>query len=105
MQMRPLGLLFLTRTSPPAKLLFQETERLFDLLSVGIMRFHFTRCEREIVRPPVAAAVFDHQDRMCDASSFSLGVSIAMGPRSPERVLTELAVTLEPHHILPPPAL
>src|SRR5215210_4359522 len=103
--MRPLGLLFLTRTAAPTELLFQETERLFNLLSVGIRRVNFTRCEREIIRPPVAAAVCDHQDRMAAASYFSLGVSIAMGPGRPERLLTELAVTFESHHISPPPPL
>ena len=40
--MRPLRLVFLARTTPPAKLLLEQTERLFDLLAVGVMRFDFT---------------------------------------------------------------
>jgi site-specific DNA recombinase len=76
-----------------------------NLLAVGVMSFDITRCECQIVRPPGAAAVFDHQDRMGDAAEFSLRVSIALGPRRPERMVTNLSVTLEAHHIVPPPAV
>ena len=99
MQMGPLRLLFLARTSAPAQFLFEETERFFDLLTVRVMGFDCPRGECQIVRPPVAAAVFDHHDRMGHAASFSPRMPVAMRPRSPEGVLTKLAVTLEPHHI------
>ena len=54
--MGPLCLLILTRTAAPAKFLFQPTKGFFNLLSVCVVGFDFTRCERQIVRPPVAAA-------------------------------------------------
>src|SRR5215216_1612678 len=103
--MCPLRLLFLARAAAPAKLLLEQPKGLFNLLAVGVMSFDITRCECQLVRPPVAAAVFDHQDRMGDAAEFSLRVSIAMGPRRPERMVTKLSVTLEAHHIVPPPAV
>jgi hypothetical protein len=60
------------------------------------MHFNFTRYEHQSIRSPVATAVFDHQDRMPDASYFSPCMSIAMGPRSTERLLTQLAVIPQP---------
>jgi len=62
--MGPLRLLFLTRTIPPAEFLFKQTEGLFNLLSLHVMRFDYTRSEGQIVRAPVAAPVFDYQHRM-----------------------------------------
>jgi hypothetical protein len=35
-------------------------------LPMGVMRFDFTNGEAQVVRSPVPAAVFDHQDRMGD---------------------------------------
>ena len=35
-----------------------------NLLAVGVMRFDFTYSEGQVVRSPVAAAVFDHQHWM-----------------------------------------
>ena len=103
--MRPLGLLFLTRTAPPAKLLFQETERLFNLLAMGIMGFDFTDRESEVGCSPVPAPVFDDHHWRCDPSEFALRVAIAMGPDGPQDLLTKLAVPLEPPHIAPPPPI
>ena len=59
--MRPWGLLFVTRATAPTELLLKETEGFFNVLSVGVMLFDFTRCERQIIRSPVAAPVFDDQ--------------------------------------------
>jgi hypothetical protein len=62
--MRPLGLLFLGGTSAPVPRLLQPTKALFALLSAGVGGFDFTGREGQDVRPPVAAAVFDHQPRL-----------------------------------------
>ena len=51
-QMRPLGWLFLTQTAAPAKLLLKHTERLYDLLAVGVLCFNFTRRARVGRRAP-----------------------------------------------------
>jgi hypothetical protein len=69
------------------------------------MSFDLTRWEGQIVRPPVAAAVFDPHDRRGDAAEVSLRMPIAMGPRRPERMGTNLAVPLESPHLVPPPAV
>lgn len=69
------------------------------------MGFDFPGRKRQDLRPLVAAAVFDHQYRMCDPSQFALGVSIVMGPRRPQRATIYLAVTLEPPHLLPSPSV
>src|SRR5215204_5694556 len=103
--MCPLRLLFSTRTAPPAKLLLEQPKGLFDLLPVGVIGFGFTWCERQIVRSPVTAAVFDHQHWMFYTPQFSPRVPIAMRPGRPKGVVTKLAVTLEAHHIRPSPAI
>ena len=66
--MRPLGLLFVTRATAPTELLLKETEGFFNVLSVGVMLFDFTRCERQIIRSPVAAPVFDDQDQTLESA-------------------------------------
>ena len=66
--MRPLGLLFVTRATAPTELLLKEMEGFFNVLSVGVMLFDFTRCERQIIRSPVAAPVFDDQDQALESA-------------------------------------
>lgn len=62
--MRPLRLVFLARTPAPAKLLLEQPNRLFDLLTMGVVGFDFTDSECQVVRPPVPAPVFDDQYSM-----------------------------------------
>ena len=62
MQMRPLRLLFLTRTVPPAKLLLEQPKGLFDLLAVGVVRFDLTWGECQVVRSiPVCCRIIPPQ--------------------------------------------
>jgi hypothetical protein len=81
----PIALVGFGTTPPPAKLLFQKTERFFDLWSVGVVRLDCTRSEGEVVRPPIATAVFDHQHGMSDRPQVALRRSIAMRPGRAER--------------------
>jgi hypothetical protein len=60
--MRPLRLVFLARTTPPAELLLEQAKRLFDLLLMGIMGFDFMDSESQIVCSPIPSSVFNDED-------------------------------------------
>ena len=96
----------MARRTSPAKLLLEQTEGLFDLLPMGIICFDFTYSECPVVCSPVAAAVVDYRRGISlrlvilPAHGHSDGAMVSGGTDS-----TKLAVTLEPHHIVPSPAV
>src|SRR5262245_37953797 len=87
--------------SAPPKLLFQQTDGLFDLLPLSVVPLNLGGRALQIIRHPKTSPLFENAHPVIDALEMPAGLPESLPPLPPDRLTIQQAVALDARHILP----